>query len=198
MNRLNLCTTLVLALGIVSITVGCQVIVKKPYDDHERRMRNAIRINRVHELGYIRLAQYLEGKQRYAETFEVLRDAQQHIPKSITLIRLEGRLFQGLGMYPEAKKFYAEQLVRHPENPLFFLDRAKMHWRIKNHELALEDARKARSLNPNLFETHYLIGVILGRKTDLEDQEMIDRALEALISASQINSINPDLSLIHI
>ena len=54
-----------------------------------------------------------------------------------------------------------------------------MHWRIKNHELALEDAIKARSLNPDLFESHYLIGVILGRKTDPEDQEMIDRALEA-------------------
>ena len=42
--------TLVLALGIVSITAGCKGIVKKPYDVHERRMRNAIRINPVHEL----------------------------------------------------------------------------------------------------------------------------------------------------
>ena len=73
-------------------------------------MRNAIRINPVHELGYIRLAQYLEAKQRYSETFKVLRDAQKHITESITLIRLEGRLFQGLGMFPEAEKFYTEQL----------------------------------------------------------------------------------------
>ena len=195
MNRINLCMTLVLAVGIVSITVGCKGIVKEPHDDHERRMRNAIRINPVHELGYIRLAQYLEGKQRYAETFEVLRDAQQHIPESITLIRLEGRLFQGLGMFPDAEKFYTQQLVRHPENPLLFLDKAQMHWRIRNHQLALEDARKARSLNPDLFEAHYLIGVILGRKTDPEDTEMADRALEALISASQINSTNPDVWL---
>ena len=105
MNRYNLCMTLVLTLVIVLITGGCKGIVKKPHDDHERRMRNAIRINPVHELGYIRLAQYLEGKHRYAETFEVLRDAQQHIPESITLIRLEGRLFQGLGMYPDAENF---------------------------------------------------------------------------------------------
>ena len=106
---------LVFAIVILSISAGCKGIVKKPYDDHERRMRNAIRINPVHELGYIRLAQYLEGKNRYAETFEVLRDAQQHIPESITLIRLEGRLFQGLGMYPEAEKFYTEQLLKHPD-----------------------------------------------------------------------------------
>ena len=98
MNRFYLCITLVLAFGIVSITAGCKGILKKPHDDNERKMRSAIRINPVHELGYIRLAQYLEGKQRYAETFVVLRDAQQHIPESITLIRLEGRLFQGLGM----------------------------------------------------------------------------------------------------
>ena len=94
----------------------------KPHNDHERRMRNAILINPVHELGYIRLAQYLEGKQRYSETFEVLRDAQKYIPESITLVRLEGRLFQTLGMFPSAKKFYNEQLARHPENSLLFLD----------------------------------------------------------------------------
>ena len=59
MNRFNLCMALVLVLGIVSITAGCKGILKNPHDDHERRMRNAIRINPVHELGYIRLAQYL-------------------------------------------------------------------------------------------------------------------------------------------
>ena len=112
MNRFNLFIALMIVLGFVSITAGCKGIVEKPHNDHERRMRNAIRINPVHELGYIRLAQYLEGKYRYAETFEVLRDAQQHIPESITLIRLEGRLFQGLGMYPDAEKFYTEQLLR--------------------------------------------------------------------------------------
>ena len=151
MNRFKHSMKLVFAIGILSISAGCMGLVKKSHDDHERRMRNAIRINPVHELGYIRLAQYLESKHRYAETFEVLRDAQQHIPESITLIRLEGRLFQGLGMYPDAEKFYTEQLVRHPENPLFFLDRAQMHWLIKNHELALEDAKKALSLNQDLL-----------------------------------------------
>ena len=42
--------TLVLAIGIVSITAGCKGIVKTPHDEYERRMRNAIRINPVHEL----------------------------------------------------------------------------------------------------------------------------------------------------
>ena len=61
--------------------------------------------------------------------------------------------------------------------------------------LHLKMPKKARSLNPDLFEAHYLIGVILGRKTDPEDPEMLDRSLEALISASQINSMNPDVWL---
>ena len=123
MNRFNLYIALMFAFGIVSITVGCKGIIKKTHDDHERRMRNAIRINPVHELGYIRLAQYLEGKQRHSETFEVLRYAQHHIPESITLIRLEGRLFQGLGMFLDAEKFYNEQLFSHPGNPFLYLDR---------------------------------------------------------------------------
>ena len=183
------------SLGIILITLGCKVILNTPQDGHEIRMRNAIRINPLHELGYIRLAQYLETKHRYTETFELLRDAQQHIPESITLIRLEGSLFQGLGMFPEAEKFYTEQLARHPGNALLFLDRAQMHWRIRNLENALEDAKKAKSINQYLFEAHYLIGVILGRKTDPEDSKLVDEALEALILASQINSANPDVWL---
>ncbi len=195
MNRFKLVIIILLALGILSIANGCKGFLKKTNDDHERRMRDAIRINPVHELGYIRLAQYLEGKNRYSETFEVLRNAQQHIPESITLVRLEGRLFQGLGMFTEAQKFYTEKLESHPANPLLFLDRAQMHWRIKNHELALEDAEKAKNLNSNLFEAHYLIGIILGRKTDPEDPKILDRALESLISATKINNTNPDIWL---
>ena len=188
MSRFNLFITLAFTLGIVSIFAGCNSFLINPHDDYEERMRNAISINPVHELGYIRLAQYLEGKHRYTETFEVLRDAQKHIPESITLIRLEGRLFQGLAMFTEAEKFYTEQIARNPGNALLFLDRAQMNWRIKNHELAIEDARKAQNLNQGLFEAHYLIGVILGQKKGSED-----RALEALISASKINSTNPDI-----
>ena len=68
-----------------------------------------------------------------------------------------------------------------------------MHWRINSYEHALEDAKKSLSLNSDLFEARYLIGIILGRKTDPENPEFLDQALEALISASQINSTNSDL-----
>ena len=63
----------ILAAGLLLIAAGCQGIVSPPPDAHETRLRNAIRINPIHELGYIRLAQYLESRQRYAETFSVLR-----------------------------------------------------------------------------------------------------------------------------
>ncbi len=185
----------ILAAGLLLIAAGCQGIVSPPPDAHETRLRNAIRINPIHELGYIRLAQYLESRQRYAETFSVLREAQQHIPDSIKLIRLEGRLFQGLGRFREAENFYTEHINKHPDNPMLLLDRAQMYWRIDNQQLALDDAGKALSLNADLFEAHYLIGVILGRKTVPDDPEKSEQALEALITASQINSMNPDIWL---
>ena len=52
---------------------GCHGIFSPIPDEQEIRLRNAIRINPVHEIGYIRLAQYLESHQRYSETFSVLR-----------------------------------------------------------------------------------------------------------------------------
>ena len=160
MNRFNIFICSVLIIGIFSITTGCNTIVKNYNYDHERRMRNAIRINPFHELGYIRLAKYLEENHFYEETFDVLRNAQHHIPESVTLIRMEGRLLQRLGMFDEAEKFYTEQLSRFPKNPLLFLDRAQIYWRMKNLQGALEDARMALSQKTNLFEAYYLIGVI--------------------------------------
>lgn len=195
MNLKNHYLRLILVVGYLLIASGCQGFISPSPDAHETRLRNAIRINPIHELGYIRLAQYLESKQRYSETFSVLRDAQQHIPDSITLIRLEGRLFQGLGRFSDAEKFYTEQINKHPDNPKIILDRAQMYWRINNQQLALDDARKALILNADLFEAYYLIGVILGRKTAPDDPEKSEQALEALITASQINSMNPDIWL---
>ena len=34
----------------------------------ERRLRTAVRIHPEHEMGYLRLAQFLENQRRYAET----------------------------------------------------------------------------------------------------------------------------------
>ena len=82
----------------------------------ENRLRNAVRIHPVHELAYVRLAQYLEIQGRYNETFSVLRVGQQRITEAIALVRLEGALFQRLGLYNDAYKFYSEQITRHSKD----------------------------------------------------------------------------------
>ena len=62
---------------------------------------------------------------------------------------------------------------------------------MKKHQPSLVDARKALALNPNLFEAHYLIGVILDRKKVSNVQGMTEQALDAFIAASRINDQNP-------
>ena len=181
--------------GIILFSACCQGLLSPTSGTEESRLRNAIRIHPVHELGYARLAQYLESQRRYAETFSVLREGQQRIPDAIALVRLEGGLFQGLGYYSDSETFYSAQISKHPEEPLLFLDRAQLYLRMKKHQFALVDAKKALVLNPNLFEAHYLVGVILGRDTLPEEPAQLKKALDAFISASKINVRNPDLWL---
>ena len=190
----NICIQRIFVFGMLWFFAGCHGIFSPIPDEQETRLRNAIRINPVHEIGYIRLAQYLESHQRYSETFSVLRTGQQQVPDSIALIRLEGRLYPKDRLV-ESLEFYTEQINKHPDESLLYLDRAQLYWLMKKHQPSLVDARKALALNPNLFEAHYLIGVILDRKTASNVPGLTEQALDAFIAASLINDQNPGLWL---
>jgi len=180
---------------VIWSSVACQVYKNPVQIIEEKRLRNAVRIHPVHELAYVRLAQYLESHGRYTETFSVLRVGQQRIPDAIALVRLEGGLFQGLGYYNDSQKFYSAQISKHPDEALLYLDRAQLYWRMEKQQLALADAQKAITLQADLFEAHYLTGVILSRKTTPNLPDQSEKALDAFISASEINERNPDLWL---
>ena len=87
----------IIVFGILCFVTGCQGIISPAPVEQEIRLRNAIRIHPVHELGYVRLAQYLKTHGRYTKAFSVLRTGLLHIPDSIALIRREGGLVQGVG-----------------------------------------------------------------------------------------------------
>ena len=174
---------------------SCQTFYGKTSDFKEIRLRNAILIHPKHELGYIRLAQYLEKLHRYSETLFVLRLGKKNIPSSITLTRLEGQILQVFGNQKESAKFYSKQISNYPNNSFLYLDRARMRWNMAKTNLALADARTALKIKPDSFEAHYLIGIILSHTSDQNTPEKIDEALEMLFLASEINSNNPDLWL---
>ena len=174
---------------------SCQIFYGKNQDSKEYRLKNAIRINPKHELAYIRLAQYLEKQNRFSETLSILRLGQVNIPISITLVRLEGSLLQGLGTKEEFEMFYDKQIKKYPNNSLLYLDRARMRWRIEKKALALADARKSLKIKPDSFDALYLIGVILSNDSNSISKEQLNKALQMLISASEINSNNPELWL---
>jgi len=73
---------------VIWSSVACQVYKSPVQNIEENRLRNAVRIHPVHELAYVRLAQYLESHGRYSETFSVLRVGQKRIPGAIALVRL--------------------------------------------------------------------------------------------------------------
>ena len=77
---------------------------------------------------------------------------------------MEGRLYSEDRLV-ESLEFYTEQINKHPDESLLYLDRAQLYWMMKKHQYSLVDVRKALALNTNLFEAHYLIGVILDWNT---------------------------------
>jgi len=194
-NIIKQFTNITLFSAIFFCATSCQIFYGKNPELKEIRLRNAIQIHPNHELGYIRLAQYLEKLHRYSDTLFVLRSGQKKIPSSITLARLEGGILQSLGNQKESTKFYAKQIRRYPNNPVFYLDRARLRWNMDKKKLALADARKALKINPDSFEALYLIGIILSHNSDKNYPEKLDKALEKLFLASEINSNNPDIWL---
>jgi len=174
---------------VIWSSVACQVYKNPVQIIEEKRLRNAVRIHPVHELAYVRLAQYLESHGRYTETFSVLRVGQQRIPDAIALVRLEGGLFQGLGYYNDSQKFYSAQISKHPDEALLYLDRAQLYWRMEKQQLALADAQKAITLQADLFEAHYLTGVILSRKTPQIFRISLKRRWTRLLALVKLMSV---------
>mgnify|MGYP006118979977 FL=1 len=191
----NRCVFGLFIFVVIWFSVACQLSKSPVQYREENRLRNAVRIHPVHELAYVRLAQYLESHGRYKETFSVLHVGQQRIPNALALVRLEGGLFQGLGFYNDSQKFYSAQINKHPDEALLYLDRAQLYWRMEKQQLALADTQKAITLQPDLFEAHYLNGVILSRETPSNEPGQAEKALDSFIRASEINERNPNLWL---
>ena len=143
----------------------------------ERRLRTAVRIHPEHEMGYLRLAQFLENQRRYAETLYVLKQGQQRVPDSLLMVRLEGSLYQSQDDKEKVETFYENIFLEYPEETVFLLDRARWHWSKARPNKALQDLETLFNLDPENFEAHYLAGLIrIGIGED-------EKALENLIKA---------------
>ena len=93
----------------------------------ERRLRTAVRIHPEHEMGYLRLAQFLENQRRYAETLYVLKQGQQRVPDSLLMVRLEGSLYQSQDDKEKVETFYENIFLQYPEETVFLLDLSLIH-----------------------------------------------------------------------
>ena len=93
-------------------------------------MRTAVRIHPEHEMGYLRLAQFLENQHRYVETLYVLKQGQQRVPDSLLMVRLEGSLYlyQSQDDKEKVETFYENIFLRYPEETVFLLDRAPVSY----------------------------------------------------------------------
>ena len=76
---------IIFILVVKCFSSACQVYKSPVQDIEENRLRNAVWIHPVHELAYVRLAQYLEIQGRYNETFSVLRVGSSVLLKQLRL-----------------------------------------------------------------------------------------------------------------
>ena len=146
----------------------------------EQRLRTAIQIHPEHEMGYLRLAQFLENRRRYSETLYVLKQGQQKVPGSVLMVRLEGSLYQNQGDDEQVEAFYQNTIKKHPKETAFLLDRARWNWTKARPEKALQDLEALFVHDPENFEAHYLAGLI---RISIGQEE---KALENLIQAGSL------------
>ena len=168
-----------IVVSTVLLTTACSFQNSKIVQE-ENRLRTAVRIHPGHELGYLRLSQFLEQQSRYDETLAVLQEGQRRVPESILMIRLEGSLYQTLGDDQQILDFYQNLIRQHPNEAVLLLDRARWHWYLNRPEDEMADLERVFVLVFERFEAHYLAGMIhLRNKEDV-------KALKSMIAAARI------------
>ena len=70
--------------------------------------------------------------------------------------------------YTDAIGCYSEAILMHPDNAIFYLNRAKCHKEIKEFEACLADGKKSVELDPAYIKGHTILGEALVELGKLE------------------------------
>jgi tetratricopeptide (TPR) repeat protein len=104
-------------------------------------------------------AHQLVSAQRVAEA------AYKSYPSVHTLLLLANTL-QMQGRYPDVNRLLGDKRETYADSPAFFITLAESEFDASNYSAAREDSRRAISLNPKLFQAHYILGNVLFKLED--------------------------------
>lgn len=102
----------------------------------------------------------LVSAQRVAEA------AYKSYPSVHTLLLLANTL-QMQGRYPDVNRLLGDKRETYADSPAFFITLAESEFDASNYSAAREDSRRAISLNPGLFQAHYILGNVLFKLNDV-------------------------------
>jgi tetratricopeptide (TPR) repeat protein len=102
-----------------------------------------------------------------AQAQTVAEAAYKYHPSVHTLLLLANTL-QMQGRYPDVNRLLGNQRETYANSPEFFVTLAESEFDASLYPAAREDLQRAISLNPSMYQAHYLLGNVLSRLTDLD------------------------------
>jgi tetratricopeptide (TPR) repeat protein len=100
------------------------------------------------------------------------------------------------GEFKKAIRVYGEAINLNPEEPVFFLNRAKCHKQLEDFEKMAEDAKEAINRDPKYTKAFLTLGEALIEmgKADDETNKKCEDGLKHLRKAKSLCSSNPQTS----
>ncbi|KAJ3222417.1 STIP1 y and U box-containing protein 1 [Clydaea vesicula] len=83
--------------------------------------------------------------------------------------RKKGNDFFHQGLYEEAIKQYTTAIIKNPNNPLCYTNRALSYLKLNKFENVIQDCEKGLDLDPNSVKAHYLLGQALTHTSRLNE-----------------------------
>ena len=102
-----------------------------------------------------------------AQAQTVAEAAYKYYPSVHTLLLLANTL-QLQGRYPDVNRLLGSQREAYADSAEFFVTLAESEFDASFYPAAREDLQHAISLNPTMYQAHYLLGNVLSRLADLD------------------------------
>jgi len=160
------------------------------YKDAEIDFRTVIDMKgKKYPVAYVERAKVFAAMGNYSEAEKDLRSAERWGGESTDFLIAMGDLLFNMGKYDEAKTFTQKAMIKSPNNSDLYLLRAKVFYKQKDANQAVNDLEKAISLDKSNLEAKRMLAWIYSTNP-LESYRDGQRALKIAKELFEVNAVH--------